>query len=782
MESLQLQATPDGQNRLGFFTALRGKAATTGVALLTILMILAASGCGSSSKNSQAGAALAGNWQFTMTPPSDASFGGTASVSQTNCGTSGTGPCPLLLSGFLLQDNGSVTGALTYSITPAGQQPGSFPCSGSAPVNGSFDGQKVTFSVQAGPQSFSLTGTVSGDGKTMIGTYSSIDTQGCGTAQSGVQWTAVAVPLFSGTVQGFLHSRASHIQFDASFPADQDFPVTGFLTQGPNTGASNGTITGTLNFPVEYPCLGTSASVNGQISGSSVVLQIIASNGLIVGQIGSSSVTTNLQADPVTVKSTTGGLILVGDRGYSISSKTCPGANTPGDLGNICLALGSSKACSQPILMSPASLTFPSQLLGSTTSQTITLTNNDPSGAPAHGLSLDFNPQSGDTTIFGTASDFNNLPNFTEHDNCAPSLKSPFTLGPGQSCVVTISFTPQQSCPWLPYKVSQNPSAAGSPPTFCPLPSTGKLILTTSATTSTDSDTAFAVPVIGTGLSAITAFPAELDFGSEALSEKSLPQSITFTNQGLSPVQILPPSNTACGAPNQIVQLQRPIMPGTVSGLQVVENGNGFPILAGDPSLSTVTYACDLDPVSNQPNFQISNDHCSGTTLAPQQSCSINVSFVPQPGTSLVAGLDFFLELNTLQCTAGTTTNCEIDSGRFPVELKANLPSPLRMSPGAGLDFGIQPLGQPAATNITLFNDPNDPHAGTVNFTGNRVKGDYIEVDDCGTGLAPGSSCTMTVVFTPKIVGFDPGNIVIGYMLGNTSQFPPTIYLRGTGQ
>jgi len=762
------------------------RAKTRGSILFLIgLTILSACGCGASSKSAQAVGSIGGNWQFTLSAPSDGSFGG-ASLSQTNCGAGAGSPCPLLLGGFLLPNNSAINGALTFAILAVGQPPGTFPCSGSAPTTGSLNGQNVTLSVQAGLQTLSLTGTLSSDGKTMTGTYSSLATQGCGTAQSSLPWTAVAVPVLSGQIQGFFHSRSSHIQFDPGFPIDQDFPISGLLTQGPNTGASNATVTGTLNFQSAYPCLGTQANVNGEISGNSVVLQIVASNGLDVGQIGASTTALQFQASPVTVLNTTNGLVLQGNNGYSVSSKSCPGGNSPGDNGNICLAFGGSTACTQPVLISPASLTFPPQLLGSglqtVTSQTITLTNNDPSGASVSGLALDFNPQSGDTTLFGTLSDFNGLPNFVEQDSCAPSLKTPFTLGPGQSCSVNITFSPQQSCPWLPFKVSQSPSAGGAPPTSCPLTSTGKLILTTNGT-STDSDTSFAVPVTGIGLSTITPFPVELDFGAEAQSESSPPQLITFTNQGISTAQILPRSATACGTPNQLVNLQRPLTPGAASGLQVVQNGSGLANISGDSALSTVTYACDSDTVSGQPNFQITNDACSGVTLGPQQSCTVQVSFVPQPAASLVSGLDFFLELNTLQCSGATTINCEIDSGRFPVELKANVPSPLRMTPGAGLDFGTLPKGQTSAfLSITLFNDPKDPNSGPVNFTGNRLAGDYFETDNCGASLAPGASCTLKIAFTPQIVGFDPGSILIGYNLGNSAALPQTISLRGTGQ
>jgi hypothetical protein len=101
------------------------------------------------------------------------------------------------------------------------------------------------------------------------------------------------------------------------------------------------------------------------------------------------------------------------------------------------------------------------------------------------------------------------------------------------------------------------------------------------------------------------------------------------------------------------------------------------------------------------------------------------------------------------------------------------------MSPGAGLDFGNQAVGQASAPlTITLVNDPRDPNAATINFTGNLVRGDYAETDDCGPSLASGSSCTLTITFKPKIVGFDPGTITIAYTIGQTQ----TIHLRGTGQ
>jgi hypothetical protein len=297
--------------------------------------------------------------------------------------------------------------------------------------------------------------------------------------------------------------------------------------------------------------------------------------------------------------------------------------------------------------------------------------------------------------------------------------------------------------------------------------------LTVNSPASADDDKAFAVPVSGYGFSAIVPSIPEIDFGAEALTETSAPQMLSFSNQGMNPVQILPALATPCLNPNGGVHtLPRPLVPGAVAGLQV-DTG------VITPNGSTINYYCDGDLTSKVANFQISNDTCSGQLLAPLASCSLAIAFAPQSATPLVPALDYFLELNTLQCTDTTTSNCEIDAGRFPVELTANVPSPLRMNPGAGLDFGLQNKNQTSAPlTLTLFNDPNDPHAATVNFTGNLVRGDFSETDNCAPSLAPGNSCTMNITFRPRIIGFGTGTITITYGLAQTQ----IIHLRGTGQ
>ena len=466
--------------------------------------------------------------------------------------------------------------------------------------------------------------------------------------------------------------------------------------------------------------------------------------------------------------------------GYVVNTKPCPtnGNVNDEDGGYMCLAVNSTTPCQQPISLSPAFLTFSSQLLGSTspTTQTMTLTNNQPAGsAPLTGLSLTWVAASGSSSDTGQT-DFTNLPDFTEQDNCAVPAGSTFSLLPGQSCNITVSFTPQESCTWLP-------SSGGTPPAQCPLILSAAL--TVNNVPSVDIDPQFTVPVTGGGLSFIQPSTPELDFGSEALGEASLPQPLYFTNNGATPVQILPKATCVNSFFGQSHMLPHPLVESSpVAGLQVVNS----PIQ--DTGNFTIDYSCDFDSTTLLPNFRIDSDTCSGTLLAPGGRCSLEITFVPQSAAS-AGGLDDFLELNTVQCAdpvnapPSQSNPCELDGGRLPVELKSNLASPLRMSPGAGLDFGNVPVGTSSVTQtVTLLNDPTLTNAQTVNFVGKvLVSGSYSETDDCPLTLAPGGACTLTVKFKPSAVGHNPGNLTINYTTNTNSSFQnQTVYLRGTGQ
>ncbi|MFZ3262364.1 MAG: hypothetical protein WA172_00040 [Terriglobales bacterium] len=451
-------------------------------------MMLSSCGGGNSNIGSQVPVTVSGNWQFTMAAPADGSFTGG------------------LQGGFLSQNNTAVTGAVAYSVAlPANPSP-TVCNSGSAAITGTITGQNVALTAAAGAQTFSLTGTLSLDGTSMGGSYNSTagmaNGTACGTAQTGLQWVAILVPPLTGPIQGSFHSTGGVAGLN-----EQDFLVSGAVSQAANTGASTAVVTGNLNFLnsatdlSDYPCFAV-ASVSGYISGITVTLQIVgaAADGPNIGQIGASP-GSGLQ--PVTFNPAQNGYAVqsLAGAGYAVYSMDCGGGslNNPADSGNICLAVNGSTACQQPITLTPSGLIFPPQPVGSLlTMQTITLTNTY--GSLLSGLTLMLINDSGPD-------------NFTETDTCGPdgvpSKGEPFELAAKQSCTVTIAFAPLVSC------------AAGTLSDQCP---TARLTVT-----SPNNDAIFTAPITGS-VSASAATTRGSDFGPADGSQANLLQFPSFTD------------------------------------------------------------------------------------------------------------------------------------------------------------------------------------------------------------------------------------------------------------
>lgn len=392
-----------------------------------LLATVCITGCGttvSAPPSSVVTPSLNGNWQFLMAPPSDGSFSG---------GLEG---------GFLTQSGMSGSGSINYAVTVP---PNATPCnSGAATVTGTVNGENVSLTVTAGSQVFTLAGAISFDGTSMTGTYTSsagtaADGSACGTSQAGLQWSATLVPPLTGSLQGTFHSAGGSAGLD-----EQDFLVSGSVSQATSTTGATANVTGALNFMNilggdDYPCLAV-ATLSGQISGNTVVLQINENGQSTVGNVGA-PLGEPSALGTVTFDSTENGYVLHSLYGtaYAIYSSQCGGGTlqNPADYGSVCLGLNSSNACTQPITLIPVALTFPAQAAGTTSTQTITLTNS--SGASLNGLNLALT-QSTPTV-------------YSESDTCAadggPTGGSPFNFTSGQSCFVSITFAPQctASCP-----------------------------------------------------------------------------------------------------------------------------------------------------------------------------------------------------------------------------------------------------------------------------------------------------------------------------------------------
>ena len=91
------------------------------------------------------------------------------------------------------------------------------------------------------------------------------------------------------------------------------------------------------------------------------------------------------------------------------------------------------------------------------------------------------------------------------------------------------------------------------------------------------------------------------------------------------------------------------------------------------------------------------------------------------------------------------------------------------------LNFGNQTVGVTStAQNVTLSNPGN----ATLTISSIATSGDYAQTNNCGTSLAAGGSCNISVTFTPTITGTRTGTLSV---TDNAPASPQTVSLTGLG-
>jgi hypothetical protein len=133
--------------------------------------------------------------------------------------------------------------------------------------------------------------------------------------------------------------------------------------------------------------------------------------------------------------------------------------------------------------------------------------------------------------------------------------------------------------------------------------------------------------------------------------------------------------------------------------------------------------------------------HTCGTTVNPSASCTISVTFKPS-----TAGI----KSGTLSITDNASDSPQ------KVSLKGTGIA-FTFSP-TSLTFATQLLGtSSAAKTVTLTNHGT----ATVSISGITTSGDYSKTTTCGTSLAGGVSCTISVTFKPDAIGTRTGVLTI---------------------
>jgi len=256
---------------------------------LLLGILLAATACGGSSPQPQNGP-LSGNWQLALARH-------VAPVP------------PLIFSGFLVQSGNSISGSLILGSK----------CPGVGTISGTVNGQDVSLVINEFGEEISLTGTMPTANTPMEGEFSNV-AGGCTAFANTGTWSGTQIPAIAGTFHGTLTSTLTPPFNNGTLD------VTGTLNQGPNTGGSNTTLSGTITeagAPRFCSYLST-ATVTGLVSGTTITLDLWGPDGSQIAIIP------NPQGNPPTGTVSTDAKSLNGNYSFPAISKSCQG-----DQGNI---------------------------------------------------------------------------------------------------------------------------------------------------------------------------------------------------------------------------------------------------------------------------------------------------------------------------------------------------------------------------------------------------------------------------------------------------------------
>jgi hypothetical protein len=128
-----------------------------------------------------------------------------------------------------------------------------------------------------------------------------------------------------------------------------------------------------------------------------------------------------------------------------------------------------------------------------------------------------------------------------------------------------------------------------------------------------------------------------------------------------------------------------------------------------------------------------------GLSVLAGQSCTISVTFSP----SKVGTITQTLRINDVDPTSPqSVTLTGVGLAAPDMELSAK-----------SLGFGLHKVGTTSTKTVTLSNKGTGPLAITnMTVTGTNSK-DFTQSNNCGTSLAAGKSCTVTVTFKPSATG-----------------------------
>lgn len=423
-----------------------------------------------------------------------------------------------------------------------------------------------------------------------------------------------------------------------------------------------------------------------------------------------------------------------------------------------------------PIVVSPSSLSFGAQLVGTTSSALLAKVANHGAAAATVGVAV-----SGD---------------FLQTSDCPVS---PATLAPATSCNISVTFKPTETGA-RNGSVTVSDNLPGSPQT---------------------------VALTGTGVAPIATLGSmSMAFSSQMVGTSSSSQGVSLTNTGTAPLLSLSITITGansgdfsqtnnCGsslAINANCEINVTFKPtasgGRTASVAISDDAANSPqsiALTGTGVAPVATFSAPLtfssQPVgtsSSSQNLALTNTGNSALTISSIAITGTNSGDFSQTNTcptstqTLAAGANCTVAVIFSPTATGTRTASVTfadDAGNSPQNVTLTgtgaADSPVASLSTTTLAFGDQLVGTSSATQaVTLTNTGNVALTiSGIAITGTN-SGDFSETNNCGASLAVNASCKINMTFTPGTIGAKTASVSV---TDNAANSPQAVSLTGTG-
>ncbi len=185
-------------------------------------------------------------------------------------------------------------------------------------------------------------------------------------------------------------------------------------------------------------------------------------------------------------------------------------------------------------------------------------------------------------------------------------------------------------------------------------------------------------------------------------------------------------------------------------------------VSAGQSSRHVVTVASQGGIYNSQVTLS-----CNSGTLPPQTTCTFDPAVIT-PGA---AGAQSTLTISTASA-ASTQSAATQRTKTGPITIQS---SGIAVFPSA-LTFGAQTLNTTSPAQLVSVTNTG---VDVLNITSITPSGDFAVVSNCGSTVASGASCAVSVSFTPTAAGSRTGSLSF---VDDATGSPHTVTLTGTGQ